>query len=119
MQREVSGRASEAGTLKGATWNDFRRTECGSAAAGASGEPKPTLASATEPKAPAAPNAPKDVVFPQSVDKKFAKESPGRARMHTCLEQYKIDKKNNALGGLRWMHKGGGYYSLCNARLKG
>ncbi len=63
--------------------------------------------------------APEGVVFPTAVDGKFAGERPGLARMHTCLEQYRINRKNNALGGLTWMRKGGGYYSLCNARLKG
>ena len=39
--------------------------------------------------------------------------------MHTCLQQYYANKENNALGGLKWIQKGGGYYSLCNSRLKG
>ncbi|ENT79120.1 hypothetical protein H721_00651 [Brucella ovis IntaBari-2006-46-332] len=39
--------------------------------------------------------------------------------MHTCLDQYHALKDANALGGLKWVQKGGGYYSLCNARLKG
>lgn len=79
-----------------------------------------TLSGAKDAKAPAAAAAtPKNVVFPQSIDKKFANEKPASARMHTCLEQYRINKKNNALGGMTWMKRGGGYYSLCNARLKG
>ena len=39
--------------------------------------------------------------------------------MHTCLDQYYANKDSDALGGLRWIQKGGGYYSLCNAKLKG
>ena len=39
--------------------------------------------------------------------------------MHTCVDSYRAAKANNALGGLKWIQKGGGYYSLCNARLKG
>lgn len=39
--------------------------------------------------------------------------------MQTCLEQYYANKQNNTLGGLKWIQKGGGYYSLCNSRLKG
>ncbi len=57
--------------------------------------------------------------FPTAVSAKFSNESAGKARMHTCLEQYHALKDANALGGLKWVQKGGGYYSLCNARLKG
>jgi hypothetical protein len=39
--------------------------------------------------------------------------------MHTCLDQYHANKANNANGGLKWIVKGGGYYSECNKRLKG
>ncbi|MBZ9659093.1 hypothetical protein LB523_08550 [Mesorhizobium sp. ESP-6-4] len=39
--------------------------------------------------------------------------SPASAlTMKECSETYR------ALNGLRWIQKGGGYYSLCNARLK-
>ncbi len=39
--------------------------------------------------------------------------------MHTCLDQYKENKANNGNGGMKWIQKGGGYYSECNKRLKG
>ena len=39
--------------------------------------------------------------------------------METCLDQYKANKANNGNGGLKWIQKGGGYYSQCNAKLKG
>jgi hypothetical protein len=39
--------------------------------------------------------------------------------MHTCVDQYKANKANNTNGGLKWIQKGGGYYSECNKRLKG
>jgi hypothetical protein len=39
--------------------------------------------------------------------------------MATCLDQYKTNKANNANGGLKWIQKGGGYYSECSKRLKG
>ena len=112
--------AQDAGKPKGENRNGFRQSGCEPVSSSASGEAKPILASAKDLKAPAAPavTVSKDVVFPQSVDKKFANESPGKARMHTCLEQYRINKKNNALGGLKWRSKGG-YYSQCNTRLKG
>ena len=38
--------------------------------------------------------------------------------MHTCLDQYRANKASNGNGGLKWIQKGGGYYSLCNKGLK-
>ena len=38
--------------------------------------------------------------------------------MHTCRDQYNANKATNANGGLRWIQKGGGYYSECNKHLK-
>jgi hypothetical protein len=43
----------------------------------------------------------------------------GNARMHTCLDQYNTNKTGTGNGGLKWIQKGGGYYSECNKRLKG
>jgi hypothetical protein len=39
--------------------------------------------------------------------------------MHTCLDGYYANKEANTLKGLKWIQKGGGYYSVCNSRLKG
>ena len=39
--------------------------------------------------------------------------------METCLDQYRANKTGNGNGGLKWIQKGGGYYSECNKRLKG
>ena len=50
---------------------------------------------------------------------KYTNESAGKARMHTCLDQYNTNKAANANGGLKWIQKGGGYYSECNKQLKG
>jgi hypothetical protein len=72
-----------------------------------------TAAAQTEP--PAGGN----VVFPSAVSPKYSKESPGRARMHTCRDQYRANKASGGNGSLRWIQKGGGYYSQCNKRLKG
>jgi hypothetical protein len=58
-------------------------------------------------------------VFPSSVSSKYSNESAGKARMHTCLDQYNANKANDGNGGLNWIQKGGGYYSQCNAKLKG
>jgi hypothetical protein len=118
-----------------AKWNDFRKSECGSdasatpAAAPTTAAPAATDAKpAAEPKAkkaaksetPAAPPAAAgSAVFPTAVSDKYSKETAGKARMHTCLDQYNTNKSNNANGGLNWIQKGGGYYSECNKRLKG
>jgi hypothetical protein len=65
---------------------------------------------------PAAAQAP---VFPSTIDAKFEKEKPAQARLHTCAAQYKANKASNANGGLKWVQKGGGYWSQCNKKLKG
>jgi hypothetical protein len=98
--------AKDAGTLGGKSWNEFRKAECG--------------ANATPANAPAAAPASggSGAVFPTAISPKYSKESRGKARMHTCLDQYKANKANNANGGLKWIQKGGGYYSECNKRLK-
>ena len=56
---------------------------------------------------------------PPAVPPLRAQWTPAKQRMHTCLEGYHANKDAGTLGGLRWIQKGGGYYSLCNARLKG
>ena len=37
----------------------------------------------------------------------------------TCADQFTANKATNANGGLKWIEKGGGYYSECVSRLKG
>jgi hypothetical protein len=111
--------AKTNGTLNGRKWADFRKQECGTDATAAA--PAPTAAPAPAPAAkrgatPAA--APSDAVFPSAVSPKYSSEKAGRARMHTCLDQYNANKANNSNGGLRWIQRGGGYYSECNKRLK-
>ncbi|MGB6537069.1 MAG: hypothetical protein WBF58_14025 [Xanthobacteraceae bacterium] len=76
-------------------------------------EPAPKTAS------PPPPAAVGNAVFPSGVSPKYSKESAGRARMHTCRDQYQENKKTGGNGGLKWIQKGGGYYSECNKRLKG
>ncbi len=66
-------------------------------------------------------NAPEPVghvVFPVAILPEFAAQSAGRARLRTCAAQYRANKANQANGGLKWTQRGGGYYSLCNKRLK-
>jgi hypothetical protein len=53
------------------------------------------------------------------VNPKYAQESAGKGRMHTCVDQYNANKATNGNGGMKWIMKGGGYYSECNKRLKG
>jgi hypothetical protein len=115
--------AKDAGTLNGMKWNDFRKAQCGTTATAA---PAPTAAqppapTTTKPAAApmSAPAATGNAVFPSAVSSKYSSEAAGKARMHTCLDQYRANKANNANAGLRWIEKGGGYYSECNKRLKG
>ncbi|MDU1666708.1 MAG: hypothetical protein E6833_10840, partial [Bradyrhizobium sp.] len=78
---------------------------------------KESKAAAKEAAPAAAPSGP--AVFPNAVDPKYAKETPGKARMHTCVDQYNANKATNANGGMKWIEKGGGYYSECSKKLKG
>ena len=129
--------AQTAGTLNGMKWNDFRKAQCGTDAAATTPTPASTKKAAKTPTAintdqePTAANtenmpepakttakAPKGVVFPTKVDSKYSTETAGKARMHTCLDQYKADKADNSLNGLAWIQKGGGFYSICNSKLK-
>ena len=117
--------AKKDGTLGGQKWNDFRKAQCG-----ADATPAPTAA------APAAPAAPKETkqakkeaapaaapagpaVFPSAVDPKYSKETVAKQRFNTCVDQYNANKASNANGGMKWIQKGGGYYSECNKKLKG
>lgn len=116
--------AKSAGTLGGKTWNEFRKTECATNAPAATTDTtKPAPAAEAAKEAPAKPSttiaAPSSAVFPTAVSPKYAKESAGKARLHTCLDQYNANKASNGNGGLKWIVKGGGYYSECNKRLKG
>lgn len=131
--------AKTAGTLGDQKWNDFRKAQCGAdataapaAATAAAAAPKetsketpkeakkeaaPNDAAKKETAAPAAPSGP--AVYPNAVDPKYSKETAGKARMHTCVDQYNANKATNANGGLKWIQKGGGYYSGCTKKLKG
>lgn len=117
--------AQTAGTLNGQKWNDFRKAECASDAAAtpaaAPAAPAAPKTAEAKPKkseaAPAAASGP--AVFPKAVDPKYSKETEGKARMHTCVDQYNANKAGNANGGLKWIQKGGGYYSECTKKLKG
>jgi hypothetical protein len=108
--------AKAGGTLEGMTWNRYRKAECG--------DDDVSLAEATAAASDAAGEAPTKparagrIVYPREVAPKYANESPGRARMHTCVDQYNANKASGANGRLKWISKGGGYFSQCNKRLK-
>ncbi|SFO47582.1 hypothetical protein SAMN03159463_02046 [Mesorhizobium sp. NFR06] len=110
--------AKTANKLNGMKWNDFRKAECGAGAADDDTVPAPTEATFTKEPAKPTVTAPKGVTFPTAISPKFANETPAKGRMHTCLEQYYANKDANTLNGLKWIQKGGGFYSLCNAKLK-
>jgi hypothetical protein len=38
--------------------------------------------------------------------------------MRTCRDQYQANKAADGNGGLKWIQKGGGYYSQCLRKLK-
>jgi hypothetical protein len=80
--------------------------------------PKAAAAKPPAPAKPAAPAAAGEAVFPSAVSPKYSTETAGKARMHTCLDQYNENKTANGNGGLTWIQKGGGYYSECNKKLK-
>lgn len=116
--------AKKANTLKGQKWNDFRKAECGdddaNEADAAAAVPETAAPAATTAAAPAAKPAgkAKAAVFPRTVSQKYSNETAGRARLKTCADQYNANKAANANGELKWIEKGGGYWSQCNAKLK-
>ena len=58
-------------------------------------------------------------MFPKAVATKYNDLTAGKARLKTCADQYNANKATNANGELKWIAKGGGYWSQCNAKLKG
>lgn len=119
--------AKKDGSLGTMKWNDFRKAQCGAdatpaaaptaAAPAAPAEPKQAKKEAAPAAAPTLPAGP--AIYPNAVDPKYAKETPGKARLHTCVDQYNANKATNGNGGLKWIQKGGGYYSECTKKLKG
>ncbi|NHO31811.1 hypothetical protein [Acetobacter fallax] len=122
--------ARKSGTLtSGQTYKEFKAAQC----TGSEAEPEDTTPAASAPAAapatatPAAPAAKTtasatptgNVVYPGQISSKYSSLSAGTGRRKTCDDQYKANKATGGNGGLRWIQKGGGYYSLCNKRLKG
>ena len=106
--------AKKAGTLNGQSYSQFKQDRCSGSAQTASVGRAP--ASVTPAAAPVVSG---DAVFPAQINPQLASLAPGKARMETCLAQYRANKAAGKNGGLKWVQKGGGYYSQCNARLKG
>ena len=139
VQKECSAKyqaAKSGGTLNGMTYNQFysqcaKEEKAGGAATPAATAPAAPAAAPKAPTTAAAPAAPPPApttastggaaVFPTAVSPDFSKDSAGKARRETCLAQYKANgsSKGAANAGLKWIEKGGGYYSECNKRLKG
>ena len=133
VQKQCSAKyqaAKGANTLNGQTWNQFYK-QCALEAKATPDTTTTTTEPAPKPVTPAPqkvtnvppptpePAATGAVVFPTAISPAHASETPGKARMHTCLDQYKANKETNGNGGLKWIMKGGGYYSECNKKLKG
>jgi hypothetical protein len=74
--------AKQSGTLEGKTWLAFRKAYCGTGTPAEGG------------------------IFPKAISPKYAKESAGKARLHTCLDQYKANKAANLNGGLVGLRRG-------------
>ena len=130
--------AKQNGSLNGQSYKAFKAATCGettkaAAAPATAAETAPTAAAtptapvtAATPASTAAPVATKapvassgNVVFPTAISPEFSKLSAGRARQKTCVAQYNANKANGGNGALKWIQKGGGYWSQCNSRLKG
>jgi hypothetical protein len=86
--------------------------------AAADAEPDAAAPPAKEPPKPTM-KAPAGVSFPAAVSPKYTTETAGKARFHTYVDAYNDNKAKNTLNGVKWIEKGGGYYSLCNTKLKG
>lgn len=111
--------AKADGSAKDMKWNDFRAKFCGADAAAEDAADDKAVAATTD-KEPEKPTvkAPKGVTMPKAIDKKYASETPGKGRLHTCVDSYHANKDAGTLNNLKWIQKGGGYWSLCNTALK-
>lgn len=134
LQKECAGKyqAAKAGnTLGGLTWNQYYK-QCAAEtkatpAAATAPAPAPTpvavpaapVAAPAAPAPAAAPAAAGATVFPPAVSAQYKSLTPAKARFETCVAQYRANKATGGNGSLKWIEKGGGYYSECNKRLKG
>jgi hypothetical protein len=103
--------AKDAGTLKGQTWNEFRKAECGGEAA------EGPATSAPPPTSPA--SAPASTPAPAPASTKPPKTgSPGRdamiARERACGKEWKEAKAAGKTTGIKWPQ----YWHECDQRKK-
>lgn len=118
--QECSAKYQEAKKAGGKLgWNEFRKAECATGSTATAPATAPAAPATTAAKPASAPAATGALTYPSAVDPKYAKEKPGKQRMHTCLDAYNAAKAAGTLGNVKWIQKGGGYYSNCNAKLKG
>lgn len=112
--------ARASGGAEGQTWMQFLSRCRSELAAGPSPAPgRPADAPRRRSRTPAERPAPAgEPVFPSAVASKFASEKPTRARQKTCSEQFQANKATGGNAGLRWVQRGGGYWSACNKRLR-
>ena len=120
--------AKTGNTLNGLNYNAFRKAECSAPAAAAApaAQPaaapanplRPTPAAAARPAPAAAPAAVGNAVYPRAVDPKYSTLPAGQQRLKTCSDQYNANKATNGNGGMKWIEKGGGYWSGCNKAIK-
>ena len=111
--------AKADGSAKDLKWNDFRAKFCGAdAAAEDAADAKDVAATTDKEPEKATTKAPKAVTFPKAIDKKYASETPAKGRLKTCVDSYHVNKDAGTLADLKWIQKGGGYWSLCSAALK-
>lgn len=113
----------EAEAPKGVTWPQFlSRCRAGQAAARGSAGGASAASSAGAPKSKDQVKAPVTSVaapvFPSAVSARHASERPALARQRTCADQFKANKATGGNAGLKWIERGGGYWSRCNAHLK-
>ena len=131
--------AKAAGKTGNKNFADFMKSDCGADAKPAAAATPPAAATpaqtraekrkaakaaaAAAPATPAAaataPAAAGSAVFPSAINGTYKDKKPAKARMATCLDQYRANKATNGNGGLKWIQKGGGYYSECTKKLKG
>lgn len=136
--------AKKGGTLNGQSYKAFKAASCGTETPDATPEAAAPASAATAPtttvpvttgkanppdssvagtKAPieskTVPVTSGNVVFPTAISSQFSSLTPGKARMKTCVAQYNANKATGKNGNLKWIQKGGGYWSQCNSRLKG
>ncbi len=90
--------AKSAGTLGGEKWNDFRKAQCGDEAAATPARgacclrhrpPSPLLLRRQRLLLRLLPSRRVQRCFRRHSRRKYASESAGKGRMHTCLDQYK------------------------------